>query len=222
VVSLYGILISISILACILTAEKVFPEKKKEIWDVGLYAVISGILGARLYHIIDYWQYYRTAPVEILKVWNGGLGIWGAVLGGIVGLIIYSSVHKKMFLETADVAATVLPLGQAIGRWGNFVNSELAGKETTLPWAIQGKHPIFFYESLSNLLLFLFLVSMTKKERVPGVLLSIYLAGYGVIRFFLEFLRVNPWKFGALYVAQMVSILSIVVSVFIFMRGRRK
>ena len=221
-VSLYGILISISILACLLTTEKVFPEEKKAVWDMGLYAVISGIVGARLYHVVDYWQYYRTVPLEIFKIWNGGLGIWGAILGGAVGLVIYSSVHKRIFLEIADVVATALPLGQAIGRWGNFVNSELAGKETALPWAVQGKHPIFFYESLLDFLLFLFLVRAAKKARVPGVLLSIYLAGYGVIRFFMEFLRVNSWKAGALNVAQMVSILSIVVSVFIFIKRRRK
>ena len=205
-----------------LAAEKIFPDKKKGVWDMGLYAVLSGIVGARLYHVIDYWQYYAQAPGKIFMLWIGGLGIWGAVIGGALGIFIYTLKYKKSFIETADVAATVLPLGQAIGRWGNYVNSELSGKETTLPWAIQGKHPIFFYESFLNLLLFFFLVRAAKKQRVPSVLISIYLFGYGSIRFLLEFLRVNPWKVGALNVAQMVSILSIVMSMFIFIKGRRK
>ena len=219
--SIYGLLISISILACLVTAEKVFPSKKKDIWDMGLYAAVAGIIGARLYHVIDYWQYYASAPLQIIKLWNGGLGIWGAVIGGVAGLGLYSSVHKKALLESADIMATVLPLGQAIGRWGNFFNSELPGKETALPWAIQGRHPIFLYESLLDLLLFFFLISAAKKESAPGVLLSIYLFGYGVIRFVLEFLRVEPWKVGVLNVAQMVSILSIVMSLLIYIKGRR-
>jgi len=165
---------------------------------MGFYAVLSGIVGARLYHVIDYRQYYAQDPGKIFMLWNGGLGIWGAVIGGALGVFIYALKHKKSFIELAEVAATVLPLGQAIGRWGNYFNSELAGKETTLPWAIQGKHPIFFYESFLNFLLFFFLVRAAKKERVPGVLISIYLFGYGIIRFFLEFLRVAPWKVGAL------------------------
>ncbi|KKS05883.1 prolipoprotein diacylglyceryl transferase [candidate division WWE3 bacterium RIFOXYD1_FULL_43_17] len=219
--SIYGLLISISILACLSAAEKIFPSKKKEIWDMGLYAVVAGIIGARLYHVIDYWQYYTSDPLQVFKLWNGGLGIWGAIIGGIIGVGIYSWTRRKTFPESADMAATVLPLGQAIGRWGNFFNSELSGKETTLPWAVQGRHPIFLYESLLDLLLFFFLVSTAKKERIPGFLLSIYLFGYGVIRFVLEFLRVGPWKVGALNVAQMVSILSIVMSLIIYIKGRR-
>ncbi|HAI62707.1 MAG: Prolipoprotein diacylglyceryl transferase [candidate division WWE3 bacterium GW2011_GWF2_41_45] len=220
--SIYGIVISISIFSCLIAAEKIYPEKKKEIWDAGLYAVIAGIAGSRIYHVIDYWQYYKESPVKILEVWNGGLGIWGAVLGGALGIGIYSLVHKNSFLEITDIVATVLPLGQAIGRWGNYFNSELAGKETSLPWAIQGKHPLFFYESVLNMILFLLLVRFSKRNPAPGVLLSIYLAGYGIIRFFLEFLRVTPWKMGGLNVAQMVSILSIGIALIIFIKGRRK
>lgn len=219
--SIYGTLISISIIACLLAAEKIFPSKKKEVWDIGLYAVIGGIIGARLYHVIDYWQFYTSEPFLIFKLWNGGLGIWGAVIGGAIGVVLYSLVHKKTFLESADMLATVLPLGQAIGRWGNFFNSELSGKETSLPWAVQGRHPIFLYESALNFLLFFFLVKVAKKENKPGVLLSIYLFGYGVIRLVLEFLRVAPWKVGVLNVAQMVSILSIVISLLIYIKGRR-
>jgi len=222
VASLYGILISTAILACLTAAEKIYPEKKKEVWDIGLYAVILGIAGSRLYHVVDYWHYYKTVPIKIFEVWNGGLGIWGAVIGGILGLAIYSRTHRKSFLETTDIVATVLPLGQAIGRWGNYFNSELTGKDTSLPWALQGKHPLFFYESALSFLLFIVLIMTAKKRPAPGVLLSTYLAGYGTIRFCLEFLRVGAWEAGGLNVAQMVSILSIGTALFIFIKGRRK
>ncbi|GIW69828.1 MAG: prolipoprotein diacylglyceryl transferase [Patescibacteria group bacterium] len=219
--SFYGITISIAILVCLTAASKIFPHRK-DIWDFGLYCIIGGILGARLYHIVDYWHFYLERPGYIFMVWHGGLGIWGAVIGGILGLYIYTSTYKKSFLETADIAALVLPLGQAIGRWGNFFNSEISGSQTSLPWNLEGKHPIFLYESLLNLLLFFLLFRLSKKVVPAGYLLSSYLAGYGLIRFFLEYLRVNPWKIGALNVAQMLSILSIVISVQIFNKKRLK
>lgn len=154
--------------------------------------------------------------------WQGGLGIWGAVIGGALGLSIYTARRKKSFLVKADVVATVLPLGHAIGRWGNFFNSEISARPTSLPWAVNGRHPLFLYESLLDFILFLILARTAGKAPPDGRLLSIYLAGYGVIRFFLEFLRINPWKVGVLNVAQMVSILSIVTSVYIFNKGRQK
>ncbi len=219
--SLYGITISIAILACLFAASKIFPHRK-DIWDIGLYCIVGGILGARLYHIVDYWDFYAERPANILMFWHGGLGILGAVVGGALGLFTYTASTKKPFLETADIAATVLPLGQAIGRWGNFFNSEIFAKPTSLPWAINGQHPLFLYESLANLILFILLKRTAEKAPPAGRLLSIYLAGYGTTRFLLEFLRVNPWKVGILNVAQMVSILSIVTSVYIFNKGRQK
>lgn len=219
--SLYGITISIAILACLFAASKIFPHRK-DIWDIGLYCVIGGILGARLYHVIDYWNFYAERPANILMFWQGGLGIWGAVIGGALGLSIYTARRKKSFLVKADVVATVLPLGHAIGRWGNFFNSEISARPTSLPWAVNGRHPLFLYESLLDFILFLILARTAGKAPPDGRLLSIYLAGYGVIRFFLEFLRINPWKVGVLNVAQMVSILSIVTSVYIFNKGRQK
>lgn len=219
--SLYGITISVSILSCLLVSEKIFPEKRKQIWDAGLYCVLGGIVGARFYHVLDFLELYLSDPILILKIWNGGLGIWGAIVGGIAGLFIYSKKSGESFFEISDVIATVMPFGQAIGRWGNFFNSELMGRNTKLPWGVNGQHPLFLYESLLNLGLFAFLVKTSGDRKKRGCLTSRYLAGYAVIRFFLEFLRVDPWKIGGLNVAQMVSILALLLSGIIYWKGRR-
>jgi phosphatidylglycerol:prolipoprotein diacylglycerol transferase len=220
--SLYGISISVAIVVCLFTAGKLFPAKKERVWDLSFYAILFGIVGARLYHVIDYWYYYSTHLINIFQIWNGGLGIWGAVVGGLAGIAIYSRKTKSTFLENTDIIASVMPLGQAIGRWGNFFNLELLGKQSSLPWSINGKHPIFFYESILDLVLFLFLFKQVQRHKPTGHITYMYLAGYGIIRFFLEFLRLNPWKMGNLNVAQMLSILSIVTAIYLIGKGKEQ
>ncbi|MCC7361070.1 MAG: prolipoprotein diacylglyceryl transferase [Anaerolineales bacterium] len=189
------------------------------VWDGILWALVGGIVGARLWHILTpppsmvaiglTTQWYLTHPLDALAVWNGGLGVPGAVAGGLLGLYLFTRRSKLTFLEWADIAAPALALGQAIGRWGNFVNQELYGAPTTLPWAISIDaahrvpgftdpalkfHPLFLYESIGNLLICLALLYLARRyaERLkPGDLILIYLLLYPVLRFLLEFIRLD-------------------------------
>jgi phosphatidylglycerol:prolipoprotein diacylglycerol transferase len=184
------------------------------------------------------------------------MGIWGGLMGGLVGLLAYSFVVTKkssskrifnfqfsifkLFLSMADVAVVGLPLGQAIGRLGNFFNQELYGLPTQLPWglyiwpenrlagydSLERFHPLFAYEAVWNLLTFVIVITMIGKTRrtfvQPGLLFFVYLFLYGLGRFFLEFLRLNPWRLGMLTVAQWLGIISMGASLIFFGRIMRK
>lgn len=240
-VNLYGILISFSILLCILIARslleknsKDFKSKEENLWGISLWAIIGGIIGARIYHVLSALPYYIQNPLNIFALWNGGLGIWGAIAGGCVAVLIYLRKdlrnNKENILSWLDTLSVVLPLGQAIGRWGNFYNNEIFGVPTNLPWGLYLPpnnrpeeyltftkfHPLFIYESILNFILFsiLFLLYKKHKDNVPkGTFLSLYLGGYSLIRFFLEYLRIDSWKLGSLNVSQCISILVLSLSI---------
>lgn len=219
----YGLILAGAALASLsaslwLAKKRNIPEKLIEsgFW----WAIISGLIGARLYHVIDLWdELYRANILASLYLWEGGLGIWGGVIGGLVGLWLFHRLKSRQYHleELLDLGAFGLPLGQAIGRWGNFVNRELYGTTTNLPWAITDAggnrvHPLFLYESLLSLSLFLILVTLVRRRRAKvGSLWGVYLIGYGVIRFFLETLRPESivWKLGGLPTAQLVALLAI-------------
>jgi len=221
----YGILISLGILSAILLAEYLVKRDKKDaeiIWNLSLVLIISGIIGARLYHVIDYWKYYTQSPIKILYIWEGGLGIHGAIILGLIATIIYL---KQIKLATKDIiyyisiCVSVLPLGQAIGRWGNFFNKEIYGIETTLPWGINingvTHHPLFLYESLALIILFSTLMYLKLHKRVsPKTIISVYFAGYGIIRFLLEYLRYEKdiWIINGINISQLISIFFILFS----------
>lgn len=226
--SIYGILITVAILICVLAAEKkVKSDGKPEntFWNISLLAVVLGIIGSRLYHVIDLWHYYSLEPVKIFYVWNGGLGIWGGIILALTGLLIFLKIKKEPVLYWLDLAASVLPLGQAIGRWGNFFNQENLGLPTSLPWGIsiepnnrpigytnfESFHPLFLYESILNLFLFIALYFIGKKfKRGNGIITYFYLTGYSIIRFFIEFLRINPWRVFGYNTAQMICIVALI------------
>lgn len=241
--NLYGFFISAGILLSILFAQKLVKEREEEIlWALSLWSVIGGILGARLYHVIDFFEYYSNYPLEIIKIWNGGLGIWGGLIGGALSSVLYLKVRGKKILPWLDVITVVTPLGQSIGRWGNFFNKEIFGKPTTLPWGtyidlesrpfeytnFEKFHPLFIYESILNLTLFIILFKTYKKyhEKLEaGIFMTLYLAGYSIIRFFLEYLRIEPWSVNvgpnfSLNVSQCVSILVLIFSIVFILRGK--
>ena len=233
--NLYGFLISISILLCILVSKSLINKnelKQKEdiLWGLSLWAIIGGIIGARIYHVLSSLPLYLSHPLNILTVWNGGLGIWGATAGGIAGALFYLKKQNQNPMYWLDLGSVVLPLGQAIGRWGNLFNQEIFGAPTNLPWGIYIKpenrpsnftnfnkfHPLFLYESILNLLLFLILLTLYRKfskTSPKGVFLSLYLGGYAIIRFYLEYLRIETWKIGNLNVSQCISILVLAFSI---------
>jgi phosphatidylglycerol:prolipoprotein diacylglycerol transferase len=187
------------------------------VWDGILWALVGGIIGARLWHVltpppsmlVDGVNPYLGHPLDALAVWRGGLGIPGAVAGGMLGLYLFTRRAKLNFAEWADIAAPAVALGQAVGRWGNYVNQELYGRPTTLPWAIdiapQNRvpgftdpslrfHPTFLYESIGDLLICLALLFIRRRymdKLKNGDLFILYLIFYPVLRFFLEFLRLD-------------------------------
>ncbi len=243
--NLYGIIISVAIFLSLKVAESLVGKKNEEsLWGLSFWTILVGILGARIYHVIDYFSYYSQSPIKILELWNGGLGIWGAIAGGALGAIIYLKTKKEKILPWLDVLSVVVPLGQAIGRWGNFFNKEVFGLPTTLPWGVyvsplkrpegfinnEKFHPIFIYESILNIFLFSFLFSRYKKyhDKYPsGIFMATYLSGYAIIRFFMEFLRLNSWKIKvfsnlSLNVAQCISILVLTLSIVFILSTRKK
>ena len=177
------------------------------VYDLVFPVIISALVGARLYAVALFWPAYAANPLEIFKVWHGGLAIHGAIAGGALALAWYCRRHRQPLLAWADLIAVVLPLGQAIGRWGNYFNQELFGPPTTLPWGVfiapphrpaefshvVTFHPTFLYESLLNAGLFLLLAAGYGRWRsAAGRTLGTYFIGYGFIRLLMESLRLDP------------------------------
>lgn len=201
------------------------------VWDILPWLLVGGIIGARLWHVFTpsasnvamglTTKYYLTHPLQILMIWNGGLGIPGAVIGGALALWIYCRATKQKFLEWADIIAPGLLIGQAIGRWGNFINQELYGSPSNLPWAITidpryrlpgfetvaKYHPLFLYESVLNLLaagILLYVGRKYKSKLYRGDIFLLYLVLYPVIRFALEYLRLDPSPVAGININQTV------------------
>lgn len=212
------------------------------IWNGLLLCLILGIIGARLYHVFSSprggslgWEYYRQNPMAIFQIRQGGLGIYGAMIGGVLGLVIYTRFAKLKFLQWADLGALGLVLGQSLGRWANYINQELYGTPTTLPWGItipaQNRiipyndltlypldtkfHPVFLYESLWNLLGFfvLFYISRRWAQKLKdGDLFLLYLIWYPLGRSLIESLRPDAWLLGNIPTAQVLGIVLIILS----------
>jgi phosphatidylglycerol:prolipoprotein diacylglycerol transferase len=214
----YGIILMAGALAAAYLAQKLLEAQGQDgnlAWDGLIWALVAGVIGARLYHVFTpslstgiTVGYYLTHPLDIIDMRNGGLGIPGAVAGGAFGLYLFARRRKVDLRMLLDVTAPGLALAQAIGRWGNFVNQELYGPPTDLPWGIYIRpenrlpgytqfdrfQPLFLYESLWNLAnagLLYWLWRTRRQQLLPGDLFLIYLVTYPVGRFFLEFLRLD-------------------------------
>ncbi|HHV64209.1 MAG TPA: prolipoprotein diacylglyceryl transferase [Peptococcaceae bacterium] len=204
-----------------------------------LLIIPSAIIGARLYYVIFNWGYYGANPSEIPAVWHGGLAIHGGIIGGFLAGYWYIRRHKDLKLwGIADIIAPSLILGQAIGRWGNFFNQEAHGGPVSpefiskFPAFIQKGmyidglyyHPTFLYESLWNILIFLFLLWLLSRQTLPdGIVAMFYLLLYSLGRFFIESLRTDSLMLGPLRVAQVVSVIGIIIaSIFIYNKMIRR
>lgn len=217
----YGIILTSAMLLGVFLAgrqavkQQIDPE---HIYNLGILLIPLSVIGARIYYVIFNWSYYRLNPGEIIAVWHGGLAIHGGVITGLLVGYAYCRWQKLHFGLMCDLFAPSLILGQAIGRWGNFVNQEAYGRETDLPWAmyIDGayRHPTFLYESLWNIGVFLFLLWQRKNNRSlkEGDLFLLYVIGYSVGRFFIEGLRTDSLLLGSLRMAQLVSLTGLAVA----------
>jgi len=248
----YGIIIMFGVLAAVWISIKETERHgldSEYIWDMVPWLLVSGIIGARLWHVLTPSKsmgvganYYFSHPIEIFNIRQGGLGIPGAVIGGFIALLLYSKKKGLVFLTWADIIAPGIALAQAIGRWGNFVNQELYGPPSDLPWAIfidsahrlsgyeefSHFHPMFLYESLWNICNFFLLIVISRKfssKLLPGDVFGIYLIVYPIGRFLLEFIRLDTSYVGSVNANQMtmtvVAVCSVSVMIFRHAKGKK-
>lgn len=214
-------------------------EKKKldfgitldNIYDFIIGAVLISVLSARLYYVLFNLKYYLANPSEILKIWNGGLAIYGGIIGAIIYTLIFCRIKKIKFYDLADFASPYLPLSQAIGRWGNFVNQEAYGSITNLPWKMGifesgiGEyiyvHPTFLYESICNFILFWILIKLSKNRKFDGQIFFSYMIGYGIIRSVVEGLRTDSLMLGDFRVSQVLSLIFVVIFGVMYYRAEK-
>jgi phosphatidylglycerol:prolipoprotein diacylglycerol transferase len=217
------------------------------VWDGFFWAIIPGIIGARIYHVLTpskysgmTTEYYLQNPIQILKTWDGGLGMPGALIGGVIGIYIFCRRHNISLPMILDAAAPGVALAQAVGRWGNYINQELYGKPTDLAWCIKIDpvnrlpgyaefecfHPLFLYESIWNLLnaiLLLWLFHRFKDKRITGDLFLIYMITYPIGRFLLEYLRLDYVLIGGVNFNQaLMLVVALVVAAFLIVRHIRR
>lgn len=230
----YGVLISLGIILGVVIALR-RAEKKNivtdDLLDVFIVGIPCAIIGARLYYVLFNLGYYTNNLNEIVATWKGGLAIHGGLLGAFIGGYVTCKIKKMNFIKILDIVAPCFPLGQAIGRWGNYFNQEAYGGETTLPWAITVNdpekgliqvHPTFLYESIWNLLIFLFILFYEKKiKKAEGELICIYAILYSIGRFFIEGLRTDSLYFMGLRTAQIASMILVIVGSVILLKLRR-
>lgn len=237
-IHLYGLIIAASIYAGYLLTKKRSSAYRipQKIFDdpILLLPLILAIVGARLYHVLDYWSIYSNNPVEIFYIANGGLGIWGAIAGLVLGFWFVAKVRNLNFLSVLDLVSPSLLLGQAIGRLGNYVNQEGFGPPTDKLWGIYISpehrpyqfanlnyfHPTFFYEAALDIIFFVLLLYLSKKLNVKGQLFSMYLILYSIGRFISEFWRIDTATIGTLKVAHVLSVLTFVIGLLLFLRGK--
>ncbi len=236
----YGLIIAIAILfgyLLVIKLSKYFLIKKVILNDLFLWLIIWAVIGSRIYEVFLEWNYYLQNPSQILKIWEGGLAIHGVILAGLIVIYFYSKKSKINFWRLTGLIVPGLALGQAIGRFGNWFNQELYGLPTNLPWAIpisienrvaefidyQYFHPTFLYESLGNFLIFIILIIIIFKLKnkinlnyLGKINLAVYLFLYSSLRFFLEFIRLDPTPdLFSLRWPQIFSLLMIIVAIII-------
>lgn len=228
----------ISALILILQLAKKNNINSEHIWDLSFYLIFFGILGARIYEIFLEFPYYISNPHQIIKIWEGGLAIHGAIIAGAITLFFFTKKNNLNFWKLAAIVVPGLALGQAIGRWGNWFNQELFGLPTSLPWGIPINlykrplefigynffHPTFIYESFGLILITLFLTLIIYKnnltKKVAMRVLASYLALYSVLRFGLEFIKIDHTPiFLSLRWPQIISLAIILVATIIYKKS---
>lgn len=253
-IAFYGIIIAcavfISVMLCVHRAA-VTGQRKEDYFDLSIIGVIAAIIGARLYYVIFNLGYYISNPIEIFHIRNGGLAIYGGIIGGFLAGYITCRIKKLSYLQVLDTVVPTIALGQAIGRWGNFFNREAFGDYTDSLFAMQIKlsdvtgvvtdnirdhmvningtdyiqvHPTFLYESCWCLILFILIVIFRKYQQYNGEVLLWYLGGYGLERFFVEGLRTDSLMIGdtGIAVSQLLSAVLVIGSLVVLIIMRVK
>ena len=208
--------------------------KPAEVWDLLFYIAMGVVLGGRIgYTLFYHFGYYAAHPWEILYLWTGGMSFHGGVIGVLLGMAVYARQHGRSFFEVGDFAVPLMPLGLFAGRIGNFINQELWGRAADVPWAVvfpvagpEPRHPSQLYEAfLEGLVLFAVLWWYSSKPRPPGTVGGLFLAGYGVARFVVEFFRepdahLGPVALEWMTMGQVLSIPMIIAGAWLLLRRR--
>lgn len=227
---------SVTMLIAVLTGIYLsLKESKKQnmyefLSDLVTYIIVFGIIGARLYYVIFNFDNYKNNILSIFKIWEGGIAIYGAIIGGLLAIIYFAKKKKQSIIKTTDIIVPGLILAQAIGRWGNFFNQEAHGKEVSLEFLqslplpkfiIDGMyinntyyHPTFLYESIWCILGFIILMILRKlTKRKKGIVTYSYFIWYGIGRMFIEGLRTDSLYLGSFRISQIVSIVLILIGI---------
>lgn len=228
----YGVIIALGIvLAYLFARKKAAPRAVSDdtLLDLIIWGLPSAVICARLYYVLFSWADYKDAPLDIIKIWEGGLAIYGGVIGACLSTLIYCRVKKLSFKKLVDIGAFGLLIGQILGRWGNFINAEAYGSETqTALFRMQlvdkgiTVHPTFLYESAWNLLVFVFLNLYEPYQKFEGELFLVYVTGYGLGRFFIESMRSDSLWLGSVRISQLVAALCVIVGLTLIITGRRR
>jgi phosphatidylglycerol:prolipoprotein diacylglycerol transferase len=247
----YGFLIAIGMLLAMAFAYWKAPSfgvNRDKLMDAGIGGIIGGIIGARAYFVIFSWENYKDDLLSIFKTWNGGMAIYGGLIGGLLVGLLIAKIRKIKIFPAIDLACMGFLIGQSIGRWGNFVNVEAFGGNTELPWGMTGPsitsylqehyselnalgmdinpqspvHPCFLYESLWCILGFVLLFLYMKHRKFDGEIFLMYSAWYGAGRFVIEGLRTDSLLIGNIRVSQLLAGILVVASVIVWIvvRGR--
>jgi len=246
-VAWYGLLITCGMILAVLYAlhvRKFEGISSDDIIDLGFSVIICGVLGARLYYVIFKWDNYVVTDAQnflmnlvgtlknMIAVWEGGLAIYGGIIAGILTALVFSRKRNIKFIKLLDILAPCVWIGQVIGRWGNFINMEAYGSETTLPWRMgilysymdtgaatgvwdveKYVHPTFLYESLWNLIALILVFVFYRKKKFDGQFCSFYFIWYGFGRMLIESLRTDSLMLGNLRISQGVGFVSLILGV---------
>jgi phosphatidylglycerol---prolipoprotein diacylglyceryl transferase len=230
----YGLLIASAVLIGVTLSQYLAKRRNVNpelLSDLSIWLVIGAIPAARIYYVLFQWSEYAQHPERIIAIWQGGIAIHGAIIGGVIAALIFAKIRQVSFWQLADLVAPSLILGQAIGRWGNFFNSEAFGAPTNLPWKlfippehrppefadVAYFHPTFLYESVWDLMVFGLLMALFfrglqgKPSLKLGTLFLVYLPLYSLGRLWIEGLRTDSLMLGPLRIAQVVSLMGILL-----------
>lgn len=230
VIRWYGLILAVAILTGYFLARKnswKFGISAADVDDYSFWAVIVGIVGARVYYVIFSYDYFLQNLSEIYKIWHGGLSIYGSLIAGLIFSYFYARKKAYSFTQLFDLIALSLPLAQAIGRFGNFMNQEAYGTVTNLPWKMyvsfdrQYHHPAFLYEALWDLAVFAILWKLSGKFK-NGIVGWSYVLLYSLGRFFIEAIRVDSFILGGFRVDQVMAVMLIIISGSVILRKQSK
>lgn len=235
----YGIIIALSFLLAFFLLER-RTEKRKDsfgikfddIYDYSFGAIIFGFICARIYYVLFKLDYYLKNPLEIFEIWNGGIAIYGGIIGAVLYGIYFCKKRKIKFFNLADLLVPYLALAQSMGRWGNFINREAYGVETNLPWKmgiyieeLQNYiyvHPTFLYESIITFSIFIILIKISKKRKFEGQIFYLYMILYGLGRALIEGLRIDSLMMANFRISQVLSVIIVVLFSIIYYLQRNR